>query len=1227
MLYLAYMTHYLHIRTNIAIVLIFIFLTNTLGPLPLARAEDFRLPAPGIMVHLSPPLNPPILKGIKVHPDNPFRFDFILDKGDTQLSNNGLRDESRKLIRYFLASLTIPEKDLWVNLSPYEKDRIIPQSFGLTEMGRDLLAEDYMLKQITASLIYPEGEVGKKFWKRIYTIAARKYGTTNIPVNTFNKVWIVPEKAVVYENAEEGTAYVVESRLKVMLEEDYLSLEKHEGAHIKQVEMKDANQLGSQVVREIVVPELTREVNKNKNFADLRQVYNSLILAAWYKKEIKDSILEQVYEDKNKVAGVNINDPREKDRIYQRYLSAFKKGVFNYIKEELIPISSISSKEQGIFPKKYFSGGMDFAMSVTGAVGIGRLVQYTEIVPSEDSSLYVVGMSASPIGPVSTGDLAMKVLLGDGPDRKGRKMTEDFKGDVWIKAGSFYYKIWVFNNSVKFQRYYDKQNAVGNIRSYNLKEYNSVGSDNGRDYRLLGDENLSPKHFTFKIDAGKKENYQIYVIDEGSKNGTEVELTKGGIQPQKNGLDLEEGGMVEAPKEQVLDYIHRFLHRPEEDMEEEVGGPRSMIEEDLLGQSVETSREKIKDQIVNDGFTGVTVFRGHKGRWKITGEEGNSPEYKNLILLIELAINYVFTDDQSLRKELLEESNTLKPINTADGYHNFYLTPAREVLGLSEPLSAEIRASADRYIRNYVDGDLVRDIVTHLGGKNGRSESVIDILKEYFSLIHLFETADTSKELENALYKLINVYESYKFSKFYQIGRQKIYSRDSGVWKLFLNEENRISKLSPKRTFFQIVSSKSLSDFVSLVRNKNKFDQKDNFYIFHKIYDWKGRQWIVAARDGRMELYYTSQTYSKVAGQNQWSRQEAALGVIDDQGEAQVKWFAKPNVESAHDVSDISSNFINMLFKDIQPTPMTNKEMADIHIALGILFGPDGKQIERDAHGKNFYNGKREVDYSRYRGWSMGLRFVDDDFDLDKLHARLKNIKRTDKIQVFSQKINTEILSPSVNQIRQGMRTLVWDKTPIFLRVGDTFIKIYQEDNQYYVVRIRARNPEQIISNKYPLINNGNGKFTLKVGTYSQGYFMMNDRVSSVVRDEKVKKNHATFTLIPSKKEFTIDAQDVVNFKIGSFSPGDLDLAMKTEDMEKILEQRGGIDFTTTKNPWEIQNVGKRIKFHIDPAMLLQLQKSQGLSIGNITIQLLNSLQEFLGLPNPQTRIHMAVSM
>ena len=105
-------------------------------------------------------------------------------------------------------------------------------------------------------------------------------------------------------------------------------------------------------------PELTKEVNENKNFAKLRQVYNSLILAAWYKKKIKDSILSQVYSDKNKVAGVNIDDPQEKEKIYQQYLKAFKKGVYNYIKEEFDPVT------QETIPRKYFSGGLVMNMAM-----------------------------------------------------------------------------------------------------------------------------------------------------------------------------------------------------------------------------------------------------------------------------------------------------------------------------------------------------------------------------------------------------------------------------------------------------------------------------------------------------------------------------------------------------------------------------------------------------------------------------------------------------------------------------------------------------------------------------------------------------------------------------------------------------------------------------------------------------------------------------------------------
>ena len=200
-------------------------------PVPLYAQQKpntiLNLPIPGSMVLKSEGYAPAVLKGIKVHPENPLRFDFIVDTGDSRLSGGALADESNKLIRYFLASITVPEKELWVNLSPYESDRIIPDKFGETEMGRDLLAQDYLLKQLMASMIYPEDNLGKEFWDRVYARAEKEYGTTNIPINTFNKVWIIPDGATVFEY--QGSAFVVKSHLKVMLEEDYLALQKNMG--------------------------------------------------------------------------------------------------------------------------------------------------------------------------------------------------------------------------------------------------------------------------------------------------------------------------------------------------------------------------------------------------------------------------------------------------------------------------------------------------------------------------------------------------------------------------------------------------------------------------------------------------------------------------------------------------------------------------------------------------------------------------------------------------------------------------------------------------------------------------------------------------------------------------------------------------------------------------------------------------------------------------------------
>ncbi len=362
-------------RRSISLIVIFAFILTSVVPYSNASAGQtgLGLPVPGTMVNLSAAYAPLLIKGLRVHPDNPLLFDFIVDSGNSthKKDSKALRAESEKLIKYFLATLTIPEKDMWVNLSPYEQDRIIEQSLGETELGADMLAQDYILKQLTASLLYPEKEMGRKFWDKVYAQARERFGASaSIPINTFNKVWILPDQADIVVRS--NTAFVVAGHMKVMLEEDYLAGQKHEAAGKDNARSQSVAQ---QIVRDIVLPAIEREVNEGQNFAPLRQIFNSIVLASWYKKNLKEALLNQVYADQSKINGVDVNDKATKEKIYEQYLQAYKKGVFNYIKETHGPNGKMT-------PRKYFSGGEAWAGSVATNPKIVDNAQAAQLAPA-----------------------------------------------------------------------------------------------------------------------------------------------------------------------------------------------------------------------------------------------------------------------------------------------------------------------------------------------------------------------------------------------------------------------------------------------------------------------------------------------------------------------------------------------------------------------------------------------------------------------------------------------------------------------------------------------------------------------------------------------------------------------------------------------------------------------------------------------------------------------------
>jgi len=379
------------------------------------------LPIPGKMISASNDYIPTMIKGITVHPENPLELDFIINNGNSHLHGEALEKESIKLIKYFLASLTVPEDELWVNLSPYEEGKIISKSFGKTEMGRDLLAQDYILKQLTASLMYPEDELGTRFWERVYEKAFELYGTIDIPMNTFNKVWIVPQEAVVYEKGK--SAFVIKSKLKVMLNEDYVALRKNAGntdfgtTEIAQERMTEISQVTSNVVREILIPEIEKEVNEGKNFANLRQIYDSMILAAWFKVNLKESLLGHVYVDKGKTRGVDTKDRTVNQKIYETYLEAFRKGAYDFVGEEYDPGS------QQIIERKYFSGGVitrdQNGKNLTQKVLETRIVEDEGLTEEQEEAVRESAQESEE----STDSISMKINLQE-INRQNEKAVE-----------------------------------------------------------------------------------------------------------------------------------------------------------------------------------------------------------------------------------------------------------------------------------------------------------------------------------------------------------------------------------------------------------------------------------------------------------------------------------------------------------------------------------------------------------------------------------------------------------------------------------------------------------------------------------------------------------------------------------------------------------------------------------------------------------------------------------
>ncbi|MCM8797602.1 MAG: hypothetical protein NC923_07010, partial [Candidatus Omnitrophica bacterium] len=198
-----------------------------------------------------------LIKGRK-----PGNFEPILD----------VKKAAQKSLEYFFIGLIMHDEAFWVNLNPDEPDRIIESSLGNTDLGRIMLNADFRLKEDISSIINPQiSQIGKEFWKRLYQKAEELNATDKIPVVT--RLWIVPANTLVYEKNNQFS--IVESTLEVHLEPAYYA----QGIQMKDKRQQELQDFAAGLIQELVLPQLNKRVNEAYAYADLREVYNALVLA------------------------------------------------------------------------------------------------------------------------------------------------------------------------------------------------------------------------------------------------------------------------------------------------------------------------------------------------------------------------------------------------------------------------------------------------------------------------------------------------------------------------------------------------------------------------------------------------------------------------------------------------------------------------------------------------------------------------------------------------------------------------------------------------------------------------------------------------------------------------------------------------------------------------------------------------------------------------------------
>lgn len=250
----------------------------------------------------------------------------------------------------FITGLAVSNEKFWVNLMPWEPDRIIDEELSQSEVGRIMLEADLQMKKDFCNYINPcDNKMSKDLWdlldnkrETLIQLCMNKYpgeiqNKDNIYFRPVTRQWIIPDKVFTYSN--DTQIYVINATLTIQSEPvaDHSSFVVY-NQDVKTLSQgcidelnrsaKEYGEYFKEMSDNIILPSVIADVNYDDKYENLREVYVALALAQWYKSTIDPSrdIFRDIYSS-DFTAPKSLN-PWSPNEIWEDLVYSFENGEF-----------------------------------------------------------------------------------------------------------------------------------------------------------------------------------------------------------------------------------------------------------------------------------------------------------------------------------------------------------------------------------------------------------------------------------------------------------------------------------------------------------------------------------------------------------------------------------------------------------------------------------------------------------------------------------------------------------------------------------------------------------------------------------------------------------------------------------------------------------------------------------------------------------------------------------